>query len=83
MTKEDNLAEKNGREYRQKRRNVLDMEDIWCEKETENEKKMPWTQRTQADKEKEEFNWRTVCDRHTKRNVNIQYNTSKVKVHLL
>ena len=46
-------------------------------------KKLPWTHRTQADKEKEESNWRTVCDRHTKRIVNIQYNTSKVKVHLL
>ena len=64
MSKEENLAEKDGREYRWKRRNVLDMEDIWCEKETENEKKLPWTHRTQADQEKEEINWRTVCDRH-------------------
>ena len=46
-------------------------------------KKLPWTHRTQADKEKEEINWRTVCDRHTKRIVNIQYNTSKIRVHLL
>ena len=69
-------------EYRWERRNVLDMEDIWFEKETE-KKKLPWTHQTQADKEKDESNWRTVCDRHTKRIVNIQYNTSKVKVPLL
>ena len=39
MSKEENLEKRMDGEYRWKRRNVLDMEDIWCEKETENEKK--------------------------------------------
>ena len=33
MSKEENLEKRMDGEYRWKRRNVLDMEDIWCEKE--------------------------------------------------
>ena len=70
-------------EYIWKRRNILDMKDIWCEKERENEKKncLGHIGPRLTRKRRKLIGERCVTD--TKIIVNIQYNTSKVRVHLL